>query len=110
MHTIHSFSEKFLLKVKLFRRKILEFIVNPDNTIIDIKHKIQQKRRLLPEHQVLFFGGLALEDDRTLEDYAIKTDATLDLFLQGMFICLLAYLFKLLILVITFELPYHKRY
>ena len=93
MHTIHSFSENFLLKVKLFRRQILEFIVNPDNTIIDIKHKIQQKRRLLPEHQVLFFGGVALEDDRTLEDYAIKTDATLDLFLQGKCIYAVIYSF-----------------
>ena len=69
--------------MKLLRRQVLEFIVNPEITIIDLKLKIQQERRLLPEHQVLFFGGVALEDDRTLEDYAIKTDATLDLFLQG---------------------------
>ena len=84
--------------MKLLRRQVLEFIVNPEITIIDLKLKIQQERRLLPEHQVLFFGGVALEDDRTLEDYAIKTDATLDLFLQGMFICLIAYLFRFLIL------------
>ena len=84
--------------MKLLRRQVLEFIVNPEITIIDLKLKIQQERRLLPEHQVLFFGGVALEDDRTLEDYAIKTDATLDLFLQGMFICLMAYLFRFLIL------------
>ena len=83
MRNIPSFSEEILLDVKLFRRQILELIVNPENTIMDIKHKIQEKSRLLPEHQVLFFGGVALEDDRTLEDYAIKTDATLDLFLQG---------------------------
>ena len=86
MRNIPSFSEEILLNVKLFRRQILELIVNPENTIMDIKHKIQEKSRLLPEHQVLFFGGVVLEDDRTLEDYAIKTDATLDLFLQGKYI------------------------
>ena len=101
MCIIHSFSGEILLKVKLLRREILEFIVNPDNTIMDIKQKIQQKKRLLPEHQVLFFGGVALEDDRTLEDYAIKTDTTLDLFLQGRCIYLVTYSFKLLI--ITFK-------
>ena len=90
----HSFSEELLLKVKLFRRQVLEFIVNPEITIIDIKQKIQRKRRLLPEHQVLFFGGVALEDDRTLEDYAIKTDTTLDLFLQGKCIYLVTYSFQ----------------
>ena len=91
----HSlFSEEILLKVKLLRRQILEFIVNPDITIMDIKHKIQQKRRLLPEHQVLFFGGVPLENDRTLEDYAIKTDTTLELFLQGRCIYLVTCSFK----------------
>ena len=79
--------------MKLLRRQVLEFIVNPEITIIDLKLKIQQERRLLPEHQVLFFGGVALEDDRTLEDYAIKTDATLDLFLQGKCIYAVIYSF-----------------
>ena len=93
MCIIHSFSGEILLKVKLLRRQVLEFIVNPEITIIDLKLKIQQERRLLPEHQVLFFGGVALEDDRTLEDYAIKTDATLDLFLQGKCIYAVIYSF-----------------
>ena len=54
-----------------------------DNTIKDIKSRIEDKENIDTNKQSLFYEGKPLENERTLEDYMITKDATLYLYLRG---------------------------
>ena len=53
--------------------------VEPYETIMDIKEKIKDEEDVYLEKQNLFFARKQLEDDRTLEDYNIKSDSIIHL-------------------------------
>jgi hypothetical protein len=56
--------------------------INSNDTIFDIKLKIQEKDGILIEYQRLNFKGKQLYDERTLEDHDIKNEDTLFLYLR----------------------------
>lgn len=53
--------------------------VEPSDTIDNVKAKIQDRTTISPERQVLVFGDDLLEDGRTLSDYSVQRNNTLDL-------------------------------
>ena len=57
--------------------------VEPSDSIESVKAKIQDSQGILPENQILKFGGKELEDGRTLSDYNIQNGATLYLTLRN---------------------------
>ena len=57
--------------------------VKRSDTIRDVKGKIQDKKGIRPNRLRLFFLGNQLNDDRTLADYSINIEATLNVVIKS---------------------------
>lgn len=66
--------------VETLTGKHITLEVEPTDKIEDVKAKIQDKEGILPELQILILSGEVLEDDKTLQDYSIQKDETLEFF------------------------------
>lgn len=70
-----------LIKVKTLTGKEIELDIEPSDSVIRIKERVEEKEGIPPAQQRLIFGGKQMSDEKTANDLGIEGGSVLHLVL-----------------------------
>lgn len=79
--TLWQSGNTMLIKVKTLTGRQIELDVEPTDTILQVKEKIEEKQGIPPEQQRIIYGGKPLNDDKQLQEYRIESGCIIHLIL-----------------------------
>ena len=82
LYTYLPESKKMEITIKTLTGKEYTLNVEPSNRVVDVKFMIEKKESLIIDKQRLIYEGFQLDDNRTLADYKIGSNAVLNLVLR----------------------------
>ena len=82
LYTYLPESKKMEITIKTLTGKEYTLNVEPSNRVVDVKFMIEKKESLIIDKQRLIYEGFQLDDNRTLADYKIGSNAVLHLVLR----------------------------
>ena len=82
LYTYLPESKKMEITIKTLTGKEYTLNVEPSNRVVDVKFMIEKKESLIIDKQRLIYEGIQLDDNRTLADYKIGSNAVLNLVLR----------------------------
>ena len=82
LYTYLPESKKMEITIKTLTGKEYTLNVEPSNRVVDVKFMIEKKESLIIDKQRLIYEGFQLDDNRTLADYNIGSNAVLNLVLR----------------------------
>lgn len=68
--------------IKTMTGSTIPIEIDEDDSIEILKEKIEKKEGIPPDQQRLVFSGKQLDNTKTISDYQIKEDSTLNLVLR----------------------------
>eukprot|EP00193_Tetraselmis_chui_P002157 CAMPEP_0177763332 /NCGR_PEP_ID=MMETSP0491_2-20121128/6814_1 /TAXON_ID=63592 /ORGANISM="Tetraselmis chuii, Strain PLY429" /LENGTH=77 /DNA_ID=CAMNT_0019279431 /DNA_START=119 /DNA_END=352 /DNA_ORIENTATION=+ len=70
-----------MIKVKTLTGKEIEIDIEPSDSVMRIKERVEEKEGIPPVQQRLIFAGKQMNDEKTAKDYNIEGGSVLHLVL-----------------------------
>uniref|UniRef100_A0A3B0NC52 Ubiquitin,putative n=1 Tax=Theileria annulata TaxID=5874 RepID=A0A3B0NC52_THEAN len=82
LYTVSKIRGGLNISVQTMQGKRIQLQVSQNETVLDLKNKLEKEQTIPVDQQRLIFDGKLLENGKTIADYGIKDNAVLQLVLR----------------------------
>ncbi|EAN32428.1 Ubiquitin family protein [Theileria parva strain Muguga] len=82
LYTVSKIRGGLNISVQTMQGKTIQLQVSQNETVLDLKNKLEKEQTIPVDQQRLIFDGKLLENGKTISDYGIKENAVIQLVLR----------------------------